>query len=98
MLEYNQDGYYSIRVRHSGQCLDIRGASTDEGGQAIQAPCSGAENQKFQLVSAGHGRYSIGAKHSRLCLDVRGGGNADGTPIIQYHCHGGPNQKFKFLR
>jgi ricin-type beta-trefoil lectin protein len=44
------NGYYSIIARHSGKSLDIRGASTDNGTQAIQWDFKWGYNQQWKLA------------------------------------------------
>jgi hypothetical protein len=55
---------------------------------------SGADNQKFSLVSVGGGYYNLVAKHSGKCIDVEGASTADGASLVQWPCNGGDNQKF----
>ena len=66
--------YYKIVVKHSGKCLDIRGASTEDWANVIQYGWHGGDNQLFKLVPATDepGYYWIFAKHSGKCLDVEG--------------------------
>lgn len=54
---YNQDwtvttygNLIELRNRNSGLCLGINGASTASGATAIQAPCDGFLNQRWQIV------------------------------------------------
>ena len=86
------DGYFEIVSRNSGKCLDIFGASTDAGAQAIQWICHGGTNQQWRLEPAGGGAVRIIARHSGLALDVFGASLDDVAPVIQWPVHGGDNQ------
>ncbi|MCR5819700.1 MAG: RICIN domain-containing protein [Bacteroidaceae bacterium] len=46
-LEYASDGYYYIKSKHSGYCLDLNGYGT-----LVQSPCSGAQTQQWRLIAA----------------------------------------------
>ena len=86
------EGYFEIVSRNSGKCLDVYGASTDAGAQAIQWICHGGTNQQWRLEPAGGGAVRIIARHSGQALDVFGALLDDVTPIIQWPVHGGDNQ------
>ena len=86
------DQYFEIVSRHSGQCLDVYGASTDAAAPVIQWTCHGGPNQQWRLEPAGGGAFRIIARHSGQVLDVYGGLVDDVTPIIQWPVHGGDNQ------
>ena len=84
--------FFEIVSRNSGKCLDVFGASTDAGAQAIQWICHGGANQQWRLEPAGGGAVRIIARHSGLALDVFGASLDDVAPIIQWPVHGGDNQ------
>jgi uncharacterized repeat protein (TIGR03803 family) len=84
--------FFEIVSRNSGKCLDVFGASTDAGAQAIQWICHGGANQQWRLEPAGGGAVRIIARHSGQALDVFGALLDDVTPIIQWPVHGGDNQ------
>lgn len=86
-----------IRAKHSGQCLDVEGASDQPGAPIIQYGCSGAPNQRFLLEDVGGGYYRITAQHSQQCLDVEGGSMRPGAPVIQYGWENGHNQQFRIV-
>jgi len=46
------DGYVEIKPRNSDLCLNVNGASLNNGAVVNQNSCSGADNQKWQLVAA----------------------------------------------
>ena len=73
----------SIRSAHSDKCLDIAGASTSSGAKLIQWSCSGANNQRFQLVHAKDGSMRLYAAHSGKNIEVPGSSSTDGKPLEQ---------------
>ncbi len=55
-LEYASDGYYYIKSKHSGYCLDLK-AGTDaqrkvSGHSIVQSPCTGAESQQWRIIAS----------------------------------------------
>lgn len=42
-------GYYNIVAKHSSQCLDVKGKSTEKGANVQQYPCSGGNNQLWKI-------------------------------------------------
>ena len=87
-------GYYNIKSKLSGKCLDVYAGSHDDGASIIQYTCHSGDNQQFGIVDAGGGYSSIVAKHSGKCLDVEYSSQSDGANILQFSCHGGDNQQF----
>ena len=51
-LIYAGGGYYALQVRHSGKCLDVRGASMQDAADVIQYSCHGGTNQQWRFDSA----------------------------------------------
>jgi hypothetical protein len=95
LSELMETAYYTITAKHSGKCLDVSGASAQDGAAVIQWPGNGGDNQKWKLVSAGDGYFNIIAKHSGKYLDVSGVSPDNGAGIIQWAGWGGDNQKFR---
>lgn len=93
---YTGSGEYEIRALHSGLCLDISGASLDDGASLIQWPCNGQTNQRFRINATPSGTYEIRAVHSDKCLDVPWELTTPGVRIQQFQCHGRANQQFYF--
>ena len=83
--------YYKIINRNSGEALDISGASTANGGVAIQWPYSGNSNQQWQEVST-NGGYKLINRNSGLLLDDPGYTRTTGTQIDQWNDSNGNNQ------
>jgi O-glycosyl hydrolase len=84
-------GYYKLVNRNSGQALDISGASTANGGLAIQWPYSGGSNQQWKEVSV-NGGYKLVNRNSGLLLDDPGYTKTAGTQIDQWSDSNGNNQ------
>ena len=85
----------SLMARHSGQVLDVAGASMDNGAPLIQFPANGQANQRFRIEPVGDGFVRLVAEHSGLVLDVAGASMDHGAPIIQFPWHGQANQRFR---
>jgi Cellulase (glycosyl hydrolase family 5)/Ricin-type beta-trefoil lectin domain-like len=83
--------YYKIINRNSGEVLDISGASTANGGVAIQWPYSSTYNQEWQEVST-NGGYKLVNRNSGLLLDDPGYTKTAGTQIDQWSDSSGNNQ------
>ena len=43
------DDHYSMKAKHSGQCLDVKGKSTSEKANVQQWPCNGEDNQLWKI-------------------------------------------------
>ena len=84
----------ALAAAHSHKCLDVDGASLDDGVVMIQHACHAGLNQRWVPVPAGRGTFRIMSVHSGKCLDVPGASLSDDVPIIQYACHDGLNQRW----
>ncbi|MEV8504983.1 ricin-type beta-trefoil lectin domain protein [Actinoplanes sp. NPDC051475] len=71
------------------RCLDIAGASTADGAQALIWDCHGGANQRITLSGAGELRI-----YGDRCLDVSGNGTANGTKVQLWTCNGTTAQRF----
>jgi hypothetical protein len=88
-------GFELIAV-HSGQALDVAGASLDAGARVIQWPINGGNNQRWVPGPLGGDTYRLTVRHSDQVLDVAGASTALGAPVIQWPWHGGANQVWRF--
>ena len=88
------DGIYTLKLKHSGQVLDIHGGSKDKGGKLIQWGSHGGKNQQFFIEKLNDGTYRIKAMHSGMYLDAKGWGTGNGTNVHQWTWHGGNNQRW----
>ena len=72
----------------TGQCLDVRKASTKPGTPLQTWQCHDGSNQQFTLRSNGEIRAGD------MCVDADGGKGENGNAIIIWSCHGGKNQQW----
>ena len=54
-LEYASDGYFYIKSKHSGYCLDLQKGTEAQmkalNRPVVQSPCTGAESQQWRLIA-----------------------------------------------
>jgi hypothetical protein len=74
---------YKLVNKNSTLVIDVSGASTSTGANAIQWTGTGAPNQNWRFVAVGDGSYKIFSRNSDLPMDVSGASTADGASIIQ---------------
>jgi hypothetical protein len=90
--------YYHLVARHSGKCLDVPSASTEDGIALQQWAClePAKDHQLWKLAAApgSPGYFETKAKHSSKCLDVLNASTASGAAIKQYTCGGQSNQRW----
>jgi hypothetical protein len=80
---------FELMNLNSGKCLNVKGASTDNGAQIIQWPCD--PNQTNQVWKYTNGQLiNI---NSKKCLDVPWG-QLSGAKMLQWDCNNGDNQKW----
>ncbi|PRX50151.1 beta-glucanase (GH16 family) [Prauserella shujinwangii] len=70
------------------KCVDVAGASTDNGTPVQLYECNGTAAQRWTFAADGSVR-ALGK-----CLDVAGAGTADGTPVQLYECNGTAAQQW----
>jgi CubicO group peptidase (beta-lactamase class C family) len=104
-----EGGYYHFVARHSGKCLEVPGAATDDGVQLQQRTCDGMPAQSFQLTakaspapSAAAGitnssLYKVANKNSGKCVEAAAAGTANGTAVQQSACNGTSAQVWQFI-
>jgi hypothetical protein len=93
---------YQIKSIHSGKCLEVKVSATsgkNNGDIVQQSKCTGADNQKWNVVTASPGNTTFTSLYSGKCLQVRlgsTGGAQDGDTIEQWDCSAGAkNQIWK---
>ena len=85
-----------LQAAHTANsCLDISGASTENGARLIQWQCHGGDNQTWSIEAMGDGYSRLVSRQSGKCLDVSGESTADGAPVLQWQCHNGANQQWR---
>lgn len=91
--------FFFMVATHSGKCVDVPAASSQEGVPLVQSTCwQGADSQKWALRDLGGGLYQLIAKHSAKCAEVRAGALADGVNVHQAACWAGAGQQAWFVR
>ena len=73
----------------SGRCLDVPGATTNNGTQVQLWDCNGQANQTWTSTSSRQ-LMVYGTK----CLDANGQGTGNGTAVIIWDCNGQANQQW----
>ena len=89
--------YFTIKAAHSGKAADLLNWSFDDGGDIVQWPAGGGENQSWFLEYAGNGWFHVRNRWSGKYLDVSGGSTADGANIFQWTGNGGLNQQWRLV-
>jgi hypothetical protein len=85
-----------LQAGHTGNsCLDVSGASTENGAALIQWQCHGDDNQVWSIEPASDGYSRVVSRRSGKCLDVSDESTRDGASVLQWQCHGGANQQWR---
>lgn len=88
-------GTYILTAQCSGKCLDVSGASGNNGAAIIQWSRHEGLNQQWRIDSVGNGWYTLTARHSGKVLDVSGVSQAVGADVHQWTATGGANQQWR---
>jgi hypothetical protein len=91
-------GFFEIKNRNSGLCLEIKGWTMRDGAPIGQWSCFGADHQKWTIApsTAAPGSYSIINKWSNKSIDIEGFHTHNGARVQQWPHHGDTNQRFVF--
>ncbi|MFD3943648.1 RICIN domain-containing protein [Streptomyces sp. NPDC058579] len=90
-------GKFTVRVGHSGQCLEVADWSTANGAAVRQWPCTGGANQQWEILyysATPVGAFYYRNVNSGKCLEIGGWGRNNGATANQWDCHYGMNQLF----
>ena len=93
----DENSCYEIETAmNSNMCLDIAGASKENGAnvQIWDKGNTEANNQKFEFTRTNDGYYTIKALHSGNVLDVYGNYKTNGTKVEQFQSNNQDNQKW----
>lgn len=88
------EGDYVITAAHSGKCVDVAAASTQNGARIQQWDCNGTVAQVFRVTSVGGGYYKIENPNSNKAFDITEVSTQNGAPLQQWGYGGGQNQQF----
>ncbi|WP_415378776.1 RICIN domain-containing protein [Halosimplex sp. TS25] len=91
------DGTYQVANVNSGQAMDVSGGDTGDGGNVLQWPYGGAENQQWTVTQNGDGTYTFEAVHSGKVLEVANAETGDGANVQQWTDSGGDHQRFELI-
>lgn len=91
-------GIYHIRVRHSGQYIDVKNASTAAGTQAVHFNYNGGMNQQYRLLPYDGTYYQLEPVHAPGKVLAKSGTNDRGFSILSLETamSGAANQLFRF--
>ncbi len=92
------DGYYTIKIKHSGKVLDVAAAGKTNGTKVQQYTKNGTDAQKWLLQKTPDGYYNIISKCNGLCLDVPAAIAKNGTNMQVYQSNGTNAQKFQLIK
>jgi hypothetical protein len=92
------DDLVQIRAAHSGKCVDVLGASGNDGAQVVQWDCLGdnQRNQLWRLVRVDGAIVGVQPAHVvGKCLDVPGFSQSNGASVVQRTCGNTTNQQWR---
>lgn len=90
-------GRYTIKAVHSGKCIDVAAASTQDGANVQQYSCNNTGAQAFDLRFDNAGNYQIINANSKKHLDIVSAGTANGANVQQWSANGADNQKYTIV-
>jgi arabinogalactan endo-1,4-beta-galactosidase len=88
VITSNDDGFFQIASVNPGSSgtinvLDDAGGSMAAGSAIVQSPADGAQEQEWNIVTAGNGYFTIVNRLSNLALDMNGGTSAQAGFAVQ---------------
>ena len=93
-----KDGTYTLSPKHaSNMCLDIDGASKNDGANAQIYKANGSNAQKFKIKHLGNDYYSITCVASGKALDVTDASSKNGTNVQQWSKNDSKAQKWRII-
>ena len=96
-IEDAGDGWVHVISRRSNKCLNVTGASLDEGAPIIQWTCGPDDNSTWRFENVEGGWTRIVARHSNMCLALADAPDEDGLlGLVQTTC--GADTRQHFLR
>jgi hypothetical protein len=91
-------GVYEVHAAITERCLDVSGASPEDGATVQQYLCNHGLAQHWVARSSGNGRFQLLAQTgNNRCLDIDGGSSASGARVQQWTCNGTPAQSFSVI-
>ncbi len=94
-IKYIKDGYYEIKIAHSGKMLDVQNEGKVNGTNVQQCEKTNCDAQRWFIKDVGNGYYSIVSKCNGLYLDVHWAWARNGANIQV--CENANNNAQKFI-
>lgn len=91
------NGTYVIKSPLTGKCIDISGASKDDGAKVQEWTCNRTPAQLFEITNVGDNYYKLINAASSKGLDVKDVSQENDALIHQWNYVAGPNQQFYFM-
>ena len=92
-----KDGFYTIAQKGTDMCLDVKDASTLEGGNVWVWEANESSAQKWVISLNGSDGYRVQSKCSGLSLDYCGGECINNTNIQQWRNNSSAAQSWMFI-
>jgi hypothetical protein len=93
------NGWYDLRVNGTNKCLDVTGASTEDGAHLQLYECLGdaQANQHWRRepIEGSPGWFGLRVQHDSKCADVGGEKTNNGAQVNQWGCWWGGNQQWE---
>ncbi|WP_239125929.1 pectinesterase family protein [Catellatospora bangladeshensis] len=91
-------GVYTLSSASSGKCVNVAGASADNGALLQQIACNSALTEQQFRAAAQSGGYNLVNVRSGRCIDVPNSSTTSGTQLQQWGCGDGTktNQQWTF--
>lgn len=86
---------FSLTAAHSGQVMEVAGASQAEEANVQQGTFASASNQLWDFQEVTPTTYRVVASHSNKCLQVRFNTTVNGINLEQATCDGSDTQLFQ---
>ncbi|MEV6400218.1 RICIN domain-containing protein [Streptomyces sp. NPDC051907] len=84
-----------LKVVHSGKCLDIDRARTENGVRARQWDCNGTAAQQWRVIPTDNSSFELRVVASGKCLEVENSGTQWGAAVQQWTCTGGKQMRWR---
>lgn len=97
-VQYNEDGYYTIKSQLSGKVLSVNSENVKNGTPIIQTTATGSDKEKWIIEDKGNGEYSIISKCNNYYVDIPGGTTVNGIKMQMYQGNGTKYQKYMFKK
>lgn len=99
-LTGDSNGYYELRNRATGKCMEVLDFLTSDRAAVAQFDCWGGDNQKWIVAPSSNdsAAFDLINKYSMKSLDAYNADTNNGTVMIQYWHTGGTNQRFQMIR